>query len=206
MEKMAVSIYKNDIPKSLDLGAEIAVDTETMGLKFGRDRLCLVQLANSEGTVYLIQIDKNQKHAPNLAKLMTDEKILKIFHYARFDICVLYKNLNFMTRNIYCTKIASKLARTFSQSHGLKNLVKEVLSIDISKEQQSSYWGANVLDKNQINYAKQDVLYLHKIRQHLDKILKHEERFDVFEKTCRFLPTRCELDNMGWDDIDPFSH
>ena len=206
MEKMAVSIYKNDIPEGLDLGSEIAVDTETMGLKFGRDRLCLVQLANSEGTVYLIQIDKNQKHAQNLAKLMTDEKILKIFHYARFDIGVLYKNLNFMTRNIYCTKIASKLGRTFSQSHGLKNLVKEILSIDISKEQQSSYWGANVLDKNQINYAKQDVLYLHKIRQHLDKILKREDRFDVFEKTCRFLPTRCELDNMGWDDVDPFSH
>ena len=203
---MAVSIHKNDIPEGLDLGSEIAVDTETMGLKFGRDRLCLVQLANSEGTVYLIQIDKNQKHAPNLSKLMTDEKILKIFHYARFDIGVLYRNLNFMTQNIYCTKIASKIGRTFSQSHGLKNLVKEILSIDISKEQQSSYWGADVLNENQINYAKQDVLYLHKIKQHLDKILKREDRYDIFEKTCRFLPTRCELDNMGWDDMDPFSH
>ena len=203
---MAVSIYKNDIPRGLDLGSEVAVDTETMGLKFGRDRLCLIQLADSEGTVYLVQIDKNQRQAPNLAKLMTNEKIVKIFHYARFDIGVLYKNLNFMTRNIYCTKIASKLGRTFSQSHGLKNLVKEILSIDISKEQQSSYWGADVLDENQIKYAKQDVLYLHKIKQHLDKILKREDRYDVFEKTCRFLPTRCELDNMGWDDIDPFSH
>ena len=177
-----------------------------MGLKFGRDRLCLVQLANSEGTVYLIQIDKNQKHAPNLAKLMTDEKILKIFHYARFDIGVLYKNLNFMTRNIYCTKIASKLGRTFSQNHGLKNLVKEILSIDISKEQQSSYWGSDVLDESQIDYAKKDVLYLHKIRQHLDKILEREDRLGIFQKTCQFLPTRCELDNMGWDDMDPFSH
>jgi ribonuclease D len=165
-----------------------------------------VQIASNEGTVYLIQIDKNQKKAPNLAKLMTSEKVIKIFHYARFDIGVLHRNLNFMTQNIYCTKIASKIGRTFSQSHGLKNLVKEILSIDISKEQQSSYWGADVLNENQINYAKHDVLYLHKIKQHLDKILKREDRYDIFEKTCRFLPTRCELDNMGWDDVDPFSH
>ena len=203
---MAVSIFKNDIPENLDFGSEIAVDTETMGLKFARDRLCLVQLADSKGIVYLIQIDKNQNYAPNLAKVMTNEKIVKIFHYARFDIGVLHKNLNFMTRNIYCTKIASKLGRTFSQNHGLKNLVKEILSIDISKEQQSSYWGTDVLDGDQINYAKQDVLYLHKIKQHLDKILKREDRYDIFQKTCSFLPVRCELDKMGWDDMDPFSH
>ena len=203
---MAVSIYKNDIPKNLDLGDEIAVDTETMGLKSVRDRLCLVQIADSEGSVYLVQIEKGQKQAINLAKVMTNEKIVKIFHYARFDIGILQRNLNFMTRNVYCTKIASKLARTFSQSHGLKNLVKEILSIDISKEQQSSYWGTDVLDEDQINYAKQDVLYLHQIKKHLDKILKREDRYDVFEKTCRFLPTRCELDNMGWEDVDPFSH
>ena len=203
---MPVSIYKNDIPENLDLGNEIAVDTETMGLKFARDRLCLVQIADSGGTTYLVQIEKNQQQAQNLAKLMTDDKVLKIFHYARFDVGVLYRNLNFMTNNIYCTKIASKLARTFSQSHGLKNLVKEILSIDISKEQQSSYWGTDVLDVNQINYAKQDVLYLHKIKEHLDGILKREDRYGVFEKTCRFLPTRCELDHMGWEDVDPFSH
>ena len=203
---MAVSIYKNDIPKNLNLGDEIAVDTETMGLKFVRDRLCLVQIADSEGSVYLVQIEKDQKQAVNLAKIMTDEKIVKIFHYARFDIGILQRNLNFMTRNVYCTKIASKLARTFSQSHGLKNLVKEILSIDISKEQQSSYWGTDVLDEDQINYAKQDVLYLHQIKKHLDNILKREDRYDVFEKTCRFLPTRCELDHMGWEDVDPFSH
>ena len=119
---MAVSIYKNDIPQSLDLGSDIAVDTETMGLKFERDRLCLVQIADSKGKIYFVQIDKNQKIAPNLANIMTDENVVKIFHYARFDIGVLYKNLNFMTRNIYCTKIASKLGRTFSQNHGLKNL------------------------------------------------------------------------------------
>ncbi len=203
---MPVSIYKNDIPKTLDLGNEIAVDTETMGLKFGRDRLCLVQIADSNGKVYLVQIEKSQKQAKNLSKIMTDEKIVKIFHYARFDVGVLYRNFNFMTRNIYCTKIASKLARTFSQSHGLKNLVKEILAIDISKEQQSSYWGTDALDENQINYAKQDVLYLHQIKKHLDNILKREDRYDIFEKTCHFLPVRCELDNMGWEDIDPFSH
>ena len=155
---MPVSIYKNDVPENLDLGNAIAVDTETMGLKFGRDRLCLVQLADIRGQVYLVQIDNNQKIAPNLANIMTDENVVKIFHYARFDIGVLYKNLNFMTRNIYCTKIASKLARTFSQNHGLKNIVKEILAIDISKEQQSSYWGADVLDANQINYAIKNTL------------------------------------------------
>ena len=203
---MTVSIHKNDLPPNLELGSEIAVDTETMGLKFGRDRLCLVQLADSKGTVYLIQIDKNQKNAPNLAEVMTNEKIVKIFHYARFDISVLHKSLHFMTRNIYCTKIASKLGRTYSQSHGLKNLVKEILTIDISKEQQSSYWGAQVLGEDQINYAKQDVLYLHKIKEQLDKILIREDRYDIFKKTCSFLPIRCQLDNMGWEDIDPFAH
>lgn len=203
---MTVHIYKNDLPKNLKLGSEIAVDTETMGLKLGRDRLCLVQLADCKGTVYLVQIEKNQQNAPNLAKIMTDKKTVKIFHYARFDVGVLYKNLGFMTKNIYCTKIASKLGRTFSQSHGLKNLVKEILSIDISKEQQSSYWGAEVLNENQINYAKQDVLYLHKIKEHLDKVLKHEDRYDIFQKICNFLTTRCELDNLGWEDIDPYTH
>ena len=203
---MPVSIYKNDVPENLDLGNEIAVDTETMGLKPGRDRLCLVQMADAKGTVHLIQVEKNQKRAKNLEKIMTDKNVLKIFHYARFDVGVLYRDLNFMTRNIYCTKIASKLARTFSQSHGLKNLVKEVLAIDISKEQQSSYWGTDVLDQDQINYAKQDVLYLHKIKKHLDNILKREDRYDIFEKTCLFIPARCELDNMGWEDVDLFSH
>ena len=203
---MTVSIYKNDIPEDLDLGNEIAVDTETMGLKFGRDRLCLVQIADIKGRVYLVQIEKNQEQARNLAKVMTDEKVVKIFHFARFDVGVLQRNFNFMTRNIYCTKIASKLARTFSQNHGLKSLVKEILSIDISKEQQSSYWGTDVLDKNQIDYAKQDVLYLHKIKQHLDNILKREDRYDIFERTCHFLTVRCQLDSMGWEDLDPFSH
>ena len=202
---MAVTIYKNDIPKNFDIGREIAVDTETMGLKFGRDRLCLIQIASNEGTVYLIQIDKNQKDAPNLAKLMTSEKVLKIFHYARFDIGVLHRNLNFVTQNIYCTKIASKIARTYSQSHGLKNLVKEILSIDISKEQQSSYWGTDVLNENQINYAKQDVLYLHKINDALTKILKREKRYDLYEDCLKFINTRVNLDLASFSD-DIWSH
>ena len=189
---MAVSIYKNDIPQNLKLGGEIAVDTETMGLKLGRDRLCLVQLADSKGQVYLIQIDKNRNQAPNLAKVMTDEKIVKIFHYARFDVGTLHKNLSFMTQNIYCTKIASKLGRTFSQNHGLKNLVKEILDIDISKDQQSSYWGADVLDRDQINYASQDVIYLHRIKRHLDKILKQVKNFKL-----RGLPTSILIDKNG---------
>ena len=203
---MAVTIYKNDIPKNFDIGREIAVDTETMGLKFGRDRLCLVQIASNEGTVYLIQIDKNQKEAPNLAKLMTSEEVIKIFHYARFDVGVLYRNLNFITQNIYCTKIASKIARTFSQSHGLKNLVKEILSIDISKEQQSSYWGADVLNENQINYAKQDVLYLHKIKDKLDRMLLREKRSKLAKACFDFIQYRTDLDICGWSEHDIFKH
>ena len=203
---MKINLYEGDLPENIQLSNCIALDSETMGLNPKRDKLCLIQISNGDGICHLVKIDLKVKKPHNLIRILKNNKINKIFHFARFDVAVFKHNFKINIKNIYCTKIASKLARTFSQSHGLKNLVKEVLSIDISKEQQSSYWGANVLDKNQINYAKQDVLYLHKIRQHLDKILKHEERFDVFEKTCRFLPTRCELDNMGWDDIDPFSH
>lgn len=203
---MTIFKYKNDLPEHIEFGKEVAVDTETMGLNSVRDRLCLVQLADKEGLVHIVQIDKDQKEANNLAKILNNEKILKIFHYARFDIGVLHKNLNIVTNNIYCTKIASKIARTFSQNHGLKNLVKEILSIDISKDQQSSYWGADVLDESQINYAKQDVIYLHKIKEHLNEILKREERYEIFKKTCSFLPVRCELDNRGYGDMDLFSH
>ena len=201
-----INLHKDDLPEHLALGDNIAVDCEFTGLNVERDNLCLVQISSGNNDAHIIQLDRETYEAPNLKKILKDKNINKIFHYARFDIGVLHRNLNFMTQNIYCTKIASKIGRTFSQSHGLKNLVKEILSIDISKEQQSSYWGADVLNENQINYAKQDVLYLHKIKQHLDKILKREDRYDIFEKTCRFLPTRCELDNMGWDDVDPFSH
>ena len=203
---MPVLVHKKDLPENITLGLEIAVDTETMGLRIGRDRLCLVQIADENGNVFIIQIEKNQKNAPNLEKVLKNENILKIFHYARFDVGTLYNALGIMTKNIYCTKIASKLARTFSPNHGLKHLVKEILSMDISKEQQSSYWGAENLLDEQVDYAKHDVLHLHKIKKHLDAILKREDRYNIFKKTCQFLPTRCELDIMGWDDTDIFSH
>ena len=203
---MNAKIYMNDLPPNIDLGEKIAIDTETMGLKFSRDRLCLVQIANEKGDVSIVQIEKKQKEAPNLARLLADKNILKIFHFARFDVGTLYRSLNVMTSSIYCTKIASKIARTYSQNHGLKALVKEALEIDISKEQQSSYWGKEKLSEDQISYATADVIYLHQIRNHLDNILHREDRFEVFERTCEFLPNRCKLDCLGWEDQDIFSH
>ena len=196
----------NDLPSNLDLGEEIAIDTETMGLKFNRDRLCLIQIADNRSNTYILQIEKNQSVAPNLSNVLTNKDILKIFHYARFDVSVLYKSLNIMTSSIYCTKIASKIARTYSQNHGLKALVKEALEIDLSKEQQSSYWGKEKLSGDQIIYASNDVIYLHKVRDHLNNILLREDRFEIFERTCEFLPYRCELDCLGWEDQDIFSH
>ena len=203
---MKAKIYKNDLPPDLDLGKEIAIDTETMGLKFNRDRLCLIQIADKNGNVSILQIEKEQTEAPNLSRILQDKNILKIFHFARFDIGALYKSLNVMTQSIYCTKIGSKIARTYSQNHGLKALVKEVLEIDISKDQQSSYWGKEKLSENQIAYAATDVVYLHQIRDHLNNIMIREDRFDIFESICEFLPTRCKLDFSGWEDQDIFSH
>ena len=203
---MTTKIYMRDLPSNLDLGKEIAVDTETMGLKFNRDRLCLIQIADKNGNVHILQIEKNQTQAPNLTRFLEDRNILKIFHFARFDVGTLYRSLNVMTQSIYCTKIASKIARTYSQNHGLKALVKEALEIDISKEQQSSYWGKEKLSEDQIVYAAADVIYLHRLRNHLNKILLREERFEIFERTCEFLPTRCKLDCSGWEDQDIFSH
>jgi ribonuclease D len=203
---MTAKIFTNDLPDNLDLGSEIAIDTEAMGLKFKRDRLCLVQIADEKGNIYILQIKKNQNEAPNLSKILSDKNVLKIFHFARFDVGVLFKSLNVMTQSIYCTKIASKIARTYTQNHGLKALVKEVLGVDISKEQQSSYWGKDQLSEEQILYASNDVLYLHKIKDYLNNILVREDRLRVFERTCDFLAIRCELDNLGWEDQDIFSH
>ena len=199
-------MYINDLPSNLDLGKEIAIDTETMGLKFNRDRLCLIQIADGKGNTYILQIEKDLYSAPNLSNILENKDILKIFHYARFDVGVLYKSLNIMTRSIYCTKIASKIARTYSQNHGLKALVKEALGIDLSKEQQSSYWGNEKLSDDQIDYASNDVIYLHKVRDHLNNILLREDRFEIFERTCDFIPYRCKLDCLGWEDQDIFSH
>ena len=201
-----IQLHKNDLPDDLKLGNIIAVDGEFMGLNVRRDPLCLIQISTGNSDAHIVQFDRDNYNSPNLVNLLKDSSITKIFHFGRADMAHIKHYLKTDTNNILDTKIASKLGRTYSQSHGLKNLVKEILTIDISKEQQSSYWGAQVLSEDQINYAKQDVLYLHKIKEQLDKILIREDRYDIFKKTCSFLPTRCQLDNMGWEDIDPFAH
>jgi len=199
-------LYKNDLPDDLDLGNSIALDTETMGLKSHRDRLCLVQISKGDGNSHLVQFQKDNYAAPNLKKLLENDKILKIFHYARFDLDSLQKNLNIKIKNIYCTKIASKLTRTYSDSHGLKTLVNELLNIELSKKQQSSDWGNETITEDQINYAASDVLYLHKIKEKLDMMLIRENRLELAKKCFDFLPVRSELDLSGFEDDDIFRH
>ena len=203
---MANKLYKCDIPEDLDLGPIVAIDTETMGLNPNRDRLCLVQLSSGDGTAHIIQINKSQKSAPNLCKLLSNPAVLKLFHFGRFDIAVLLKRFNVLTAPVYCTKIASKLVRTYTDKHGLKNLIMELLEKDISKQQQSSNWGAEKLSSAQINYAASDVLYLHKIMEELNKRIKTEGREDLASCCFRFLPDRAKLDISGWPDIDIFAH
>jgi ribonuclease D len=199
-------LYKNDIPEGLTLGSTIAIDCETMGLNIKRDRLCLVQLSNGDGNTHLVQIDLIQKPAPNLCKLLCDTSILKLFHFGRFDIAVLLQTFGVLTSPVYCTKIASKLVRTYTDRHSLKNLIQELLEIDISKHQQSSNWGAKNLTNSQIEYAASDVLYLHSLKSKLDIMLERESRLDLAKKCFEFLPTRAELDLVGWPEIDLFSH
>jgi len=199
-------LYKNDIPEGLNLGSTIAIDCETMGLNIKRDRLCLVQLSNGDGKTHLVQNDLIQKPAPNLCKLLCDTTILKLFHFGRFDIAVLLQSFGVLTGPVYCTKIASKLVRTYTDRHGLKNLIQELLEIDISKNQQSSNWGAKNLTNSQNEYAASDVLYLHSLKSKLDVMLERESRFELAKKCFEFLPTRAELDLVGWPEIDLFSH
>ena len=199
-------LYKNDIPEGLSLGSIIAIDCETMGLNIKRDRLCLVQLSNGDGNTHLVQIESIQKPAPNLCKLLCDTTILKLFHFGRFDIAVLLQTFGVLTSPVYCTKIASKLVRTYTDKHGLKNLIQEFLEIDISKHQQSSDWGAKKLTNSQIEYAASDVLYLHSLKTKLDIVLERESRVEFAEKCFEFLPTRAQLDLAGWPDTDLFSH
>ena len=203
---MANKLYKCDIPKDLDLGPIVAIDTETMGLNPNRDRLCLVQLSSGDGTAHIIQINKTQKSAPNLCKLLSNRAVLKLFHFGRFDIAVLLKRFGVLTTPVYCTKIASKLVRTYTDKHGLKNLIMELLEKDISKQQQSSNWGAEKLSSAQINYAASDVLYLHKIMEELNKRIESEGRKDLASCCFRFLSDRAKLDILGWPDIDIFAH
>ena len=203
---MANKLYKCDIPEDLDLGPIVAIDTETMGLNPNRDRLCLVQLSSGDGTAHIIQINKTQKSAPNLCKLLSNPAVLKLFHFGRFDIAVLLKRFNVLTAPVYCTKIASKLVRTYTDKHGLKNLIMELLEKDISKQQQSSNWGAEKLSSAQINYAASDVLYLHKLKHELDIRLSRENRTDIAQACFEFLPRRAQLDILGWPNHDIFAH
>ena len=199
-------LHKGDLPDTLDLGSIVAIDCETMGLNLYRDRLCLVQLSGGDGVAHMIQIAAGQDSAPNLCKLLANEKILKVFHFGRFDIAVLLKTFGILTGPVYCTKIASKLIRTYTDRHGLKNLLQELLDTDISKQQQSSDWGSETLTDAQLEYAASDVLYLHSMKKELDLRLKREGRLDLAKSCFDFLPTRAMLDLAGWPETDIFAH
>ena len=204
---MKTCLYKNDIPKSLKIKNSVAIDTETMGLNPTRDRLCVVQLSTGNNICHLIQYDEKKSiKSPNLVKILKDKKILKIFHYARFDVAVLNHSLKTQVNSIYCTKIASKLARTFTDKHGLKDLCKELLNIEISKLQQTSDWGNKTLSNQQIKYAATDVLHLHKIKKILDKMLIREKRTNIANACFNFISYRSKLDLLGWNQTDIFSH
>jgi ribonuclease D len=199
-------LYKGDLPDDLDLGPIVAIDSETMGLIPYRDRLCVIQLSSGDGNAHLIQITKDQTEAPNLCKMLANPDQLKLFHFGRFDIAVMENRFSVLTTPVYCTKIASKLIRTYTDRHGLKNLLQELLGIDISKQQQSSDWGAVTLTKEQIAYAASDVLYLHKLKKELDIRLAREGRTELACACFEFLPYRSKLDLEGWPDMDIFAH
>ncbi len=203
---MTNTVYKGDLPDDLDLGPIVAIDTETMGLNPHRDRLCVVQLSGGDGHAHVVQIAQDQTEAPNLVKLLTDPDRIKLFHFGRFDIAVLQHRFGVVTKPVYCTKIASKLVRTYTDRHGLKNLTQELLGKDLSKQQQSSDWGADNLTKAQIEYAASDVLYLHQIKSTLDAMLEREGRTEIAQACFDFLPTRCALDLAGWPEVDIFTH
>ncbi len=199
-------LHKGDLPDGLDLGAVVAVDSETMGLNPHRDPLCVVQLSAGDGNAHLVQLDRSNYDAPRLKALLADPKILKIFHYARFDIAAFQQWLGVVTTPVYCTKIASRLCRTYTDRHGLKDVTRELLGIEISKQQQSSDWGAETLSEAQIAYAASDVLHLHALREKLDAMLAREGRMQLAEACFGFLQTRAALDLAGWPEIDIFAH
>ena len=201
----SVELYRGDVPPGRLTGRVIAIDTETMGLDPHRDRLCLVQLSQGDGTAVLAQFSGNYD-APELKRLLADESVLKLFHFGRFDMAVLKYYFGVMPRPVYCTKVASRLARTFTDRHSLKDLCKELLGIELSKQQQSSDWGASELTPEQLSYAASDVLHLHALREKLDAILRREGREGLARACFEFLPVRAELDLRGWSEIDPFAH
>lgn len=203
---MANHLYKRDLPDGLDLGPIVAIDCETMGLNPHRDRLCVVQLSSGDGNAHLVQVEKGQTSAPNLERLLTDPDVLKLFHFGRFDIAAMLNAFGVVTAPVYCTKIASKLIRTYTDRHGLKNLLEQLLKIDISKQQQMSDWGAEELTAAQLDYAASDVLYLHRLRDELNQRLDREGRTAIAQACFDFLPMRAQLDLAGWPEIDIFSH
>ena len=203
---MTNTLYQNDIPADLDLGPVVAIDCETMGLHPHRDRLCVIQMSGGDGNAHLVQVAKGQTEAPNLCKMLTDPNVLKLFHFGRFDITAMQNAFGAVTAPVYCTKIASKLIRTYTDRHGLKNLLQELLNIDISKQQQSSDWGSAKLTNAQLEYAASDVLYLHRLRTELNKRLIREDRMVIAQACFDFLPMRANLDLEGWPEQDIFSH
>jgi ribonuclease D len=203
---MKIKLHKGDLPDGLDLGSVVAIDTETMGLDPNRDRLCLAQLSAGDGVCHAVQFPSGPLNAPNLSRLLSDPKVLKLFHFARFDMAMFKKHLGVMTSPVYCTKIASKLVRTYTDRHGLKDLVRELLGVEISKEQQSSDWGAAELSEKQLAYAANDVAYLHQLRERLDAMLARERRVELAQAAFGFLPYRAELDLAGWEESDIFAH
>jgi len=203
---LKIKLHKNDLPDGLDLGKIVAIDSETLGLNPFRDRLCLVQLSSGDGTCHAVQFAAGGFAAPNLKRMLTDPDTIKLFHFARFDMAMFRRHLGVMTAPVYCTKIASKLVRTYTDRHGLKDLVKDLLNVDLSKEQQSSDWGAAELSERQLAYAANDVAYLHRLKDALDAMLAREGRTALAKACFDFLPARAALDLAGWDDVDIFAH
>jgi ribonuclease D len=203
---MTIRLHAGDLPKGLDLGPVVAIDTETLGLEVGRDRLCVVQLSRGDGTAEVVQIAPGQKRAPNLEALLADASVLKLFHFGRFDIAMMCHAFGVMAAPVYCTKIASKLARTYTDRHGLKDLTRELLGVEISKQQQSSDWGAETLSEAQLTYAASDVLHLHALREKLDAMLRREGRDALARAAFVYLPERARLDLAGFAAVDIFAH
>ncbi|ANF53331.1 3'-5' exonuclease [Brevundimonas naejangsanensis] len=203
---MTVYFHEGDLPDGLDLGPEVAIDSETMGLRFRRDPLCVVQLSSGDGNAHVVRLNRQAYDCPNLKRLLTDPKVLKIFHFGRFDIGMFELHLGVETRPVYCTKIASKLARTYTDRHGLKDVSRELAGIEMSKAQQSSDWGSVELSQAQLDYAASDVLHLHVIMNRLNEMLVREGRMELAQACFDFLPMRSRLDLAGWDEIDIFAH
>ncbi|OWU86284.1 3'-5' exonuclease [Oceanicola sp. 22II-s10i] len=203
---MTNHLYKRDLPDGLDLGPVVAIDCETMGLNPHRDRLCVIQMSGGDGNCHIVQVGIGQTEAPNLCRMLEDPKVLKLFHFGRFDIAAMYHAFGALAAPVYCTKIASRLIRTYTDRHGLKNLTQELIGVDLSKVQQMSDWGAETLTDAQLEYAASDVLYLHRLREKLDERLAREGRTDLAQACFDFLPTRARLDLAGWPETDIFAH